>query len=191
MKSNDAELASQGRRLAGAVLDGFLFVLTLGIGWVIWYLIVARGGQSPAKQLLRTRVIRDDGQSADLGWMLIRDLVVRAIAFGAINGVLVAVLGEQVGRCHFRAYLRRCSVVVRMGQRPPVRMGQDRAHASCKCSQSIAALCNRPAVKADHSESGVPSRTSPVRSPNSLVKGRSGDVPERTLAPLDFGRADV
>ena len=36
MKSNDAELASQGRRLAGAVLDGFLFVLTLGIGWVIW-----------------------------------------------------------------------------------------------------------------------------------------------------------
>ncbi len=74
MKSNDAELASQGRRLAGAVLDGFLFVLTLGIGWVIWYLIVARGGQSPAKQLLRTRVIRDDGQSADLGWMLIRDL---------------------------------------------------------------------------------------------------------------------
>ena len=34
MKSNDAELASQGRRLAGAVLDGFLFVLTLGIGWV-------------------------------------------------------------------------------------------------------------------------------------------------------------
>ena len=101
MKSNDAELASQGRRVAGAVLDGFLFVLTLGIGWVIWYLIVARGGQSPAKQLLRTRVIRDDGQSADLGWMLIRDLVVRAIAFGAVNGVLVAVLGEQVGGAIF------------------------------------------------------------------------------------------
>ena len=53
------------------------------------------------------------------------------------------------------------------------------------------AQCNRPAVKADHSESGVPSRTSPVRSPNSLVKGRSGDVPERTLDPLDFGRVDV
>ena len=128
---------------SGAVLDGFLFVLTLGIGWVIWYLIVARGGQSPAKQLLRTRVIRGDGQSADLGWMLIRDLVVRAIAFGAVNGVLVAVSGRASGRCHFRAYLRRCSVVVRMGQRPPVRMGQDRAHASCKRSQSLAALCNR------------------------------------------------
>ena len=97
MINNDMELARQARRLAGAILDGLLFVLTLGIGWVIWYLIVARGGQSPAKQLLHTRVIRGEGQPADLGWMLIRDLVVRAIAFGAVNGVLVAVLGEQVG----------------------------------------------------------------------------------------------
>ena len=132
---------------AGAVLDGFLFVLTLGIGWVIWYLIVARGGQSPAKQLLRTRVIRDDGQSADLGWMLIRDLVVRAIAFGAINGVLVAVLGEQVGGAIFGLTFVVAALWCVWDSDRPVRMGQDRAHASCKRSQSIAALCNRPAVK--------------------------------------------
>ena len=49
VKSNDAELASQGRRLAGAVLDGFLFVLTLGIGWVIWYLIVAARRTEPSE----------------------------------------------------------------------------------------------------------------------------------------------
>ena len=187
MKSNDAELASQGRRLAGAVLDGFLFVLTLGIGWVIWYLIVARGGQSPAKQLLRTRVIRGDGQSADLGWMLIRDLGCACHRFWRSQWGIGGCAGRASGRCHFRAYLRRCSVVVRMGQRPPVRMGQDRAHASCKRSQSIAALCNRPAVKADHSESGVPSRTSPVRSPNSLVKGRSGDVHSPSTATQKSG----
>ena len=76
-------------------------MLTLGIGWGIWYLIAARGGQIPPKQLLRTRVIRGDGQSADLGWMLIRDLVVRCIVFGAVNGVLVAVLGEQAGGAIF------------------------------------------------------------------------------------------
>ena len=46
--ATDPPLASQGRRLAGAVLDGLIFVLTLGIGWVIWYLVAARGGQSPA-----------------------------------------------------------------------------------------------------------------------------------------------
>lgn len=80
MTSRDVELVSQGRRLAGAVLDGFLFLLTLGIGWVFWYMFAARGGQSPAKQLVRTRVVRADGQSADLGWMLIRDLAVRIVA---------------------------------------------------------------------------------------------------------------
>ena len=115
--------------------------------------------------------------------MLIRDLVVRAIAFG-VNGVLVAVLGEQVGGVGLTFVVAALWCV---WDSPPVRMGQDRAHASCKRSQSIAALCNRPAVKADHSESGVPSRTSPVRSPNSLVKGRSGDVHSPSTATQKSG----
>ncbi len=95
--ATDPQLASQGRRLAGAVLDGLLFVLTLGIGWVIWYLFTARGGQSPAKRLLGMRVILDDGAVASRSWMLIRDLAVRVIAFGAVNRVLVAVLGADAG----------------------------------------------------------------------------------------------
>jgi uncharacterized RDD family membrane protein YckC len=97
MSASDAEIANQGRRLAGFVLDCFLIVITLLIGWGIWYLFVARDGQSPGKRLLGMRVIREDGATADLGWMLIRDLAVRGIAFGAVYGVLVAVLGEGVG----------------------------------------------------------------------------------------------
>ena len=93
----DPTLASQGRRLAGAVLDVVLFALTLGIGWVVWYLFAARNGQSPAKRLLGTRVIREDGSVATLGWMLIRDLAVRVIAFGAVDRLLVAALGEGTG----------------------------------------------------------------------------------------------
>ena len=93
----DAPLASQGRRLAGAVLDIALFVLTLGLGWVVWYLVAARNGQSPAKRLLGTRVIREDDSVATLGWMLIRDLAVRVIAFGAVDRLLVAALGEGTG----------------------------------------------------------------------------------------------
>ena len=90
------ELASQSRRLAGALLEVVLFVLTLGIGWIVWYLFVARNGQSPAKRLLGMRVMRD-GEVANLGWMLIRDLAIRIIAFGALNGVLIAILGEAAG----------------------------------------------------------------------------------------------
>ncbi len=97
MTSNDVEIASQGRRLAGFVLDLFLIVITLVIGWVIWYLFVAGDGQSPAKRLLGIRVIHDDGTTAGLGWMVIRDWAVRIIAFGAVEWVLLAVLGEEVG----------------------------------------------------------------------------------------------
>ena len=97
MNEPGPQLASQGRRLAGAVLDAGLFILTLGVGWVVWYLIAARRGQSPAKRLLGMRVIREDGTVATLGWMLIRDLAVRVIAFGAIDRLLVAALGEGTG----------------------------------------------------------------------------------------------
>ena len=94
------ELASQGRRLAGAVLEVVLFCLTLGIGWIVWYLLSARNGQSPAKRLLGMRVMRG-GEVANLGWMLIRDLAVRIIAFGAVNAVLIAILGEEAGGAIF------------------------------------------------------------------------------------------
>lgn len=97
MNAPGPPLASPARRLAGAVLDGALISLTLGIGWVIWYLIVARGGRSPAKQLLGMRVIRADSAVAGLGRMLIRDLVVQVIAFLLIVGVIVAVLGDYAG----------------------------------------------------------------------------------------------
>ena len=128
MNEPGPQLASQGRRLAGAVLDGAIFVLTLGIGWVIWYLIAARHGQSPAKRLLGMRVIREDGAAATLGWMLIRDLAVRVIAFGAVDRLLVAALGEGTGGAFTSLLFMRGRAVVRVGRQPAVPVGQDRAH---------------------------------------------------------------
>ena len=96
-ESQPEAFASPGRRLAGAVLEIALFCLTLAIGWIVWYLIVARRGQSPAKRLLGMRVVREDGAAADLGWMLVRDLVVRVVALGAVDAGLVGILGETAG----------------------------------------------------------------------------------------------
>lgn len=69
--------AGPGRRLAGALLDVLLVIVTLIIGWVVWFAIVARNGQSPGKQLVGTYIIRADGTRAGGGFTWLRDIVVR------------------------------------------------------------------------------------------------------------------
>ena len=51
-------------------------------------MIVAQRGQSPAKLLLDIRVVRGDGNAASLGWMLLRDLVIRGIGVLVLSTVL-------------------------------------------------------------------------------------------------------
>jgi uncharacterized RDD family membrane protein YckC len=41
-------------------LEIVLVVATLAIGWLVWAALVARAGQTPAKQLLHLRVIATD-----------------------------------------------------------------------------------------------------------------------------------
>ncbi|MFM8380711.1 MAG: hypothetical protein ACKOA6_01785, partial [Actinomycetota bacterium] len=52
-----ATIASPWLRLAAYLLEAVLQTVTLGIGWLIWAAIVAGNGQTPAKQLLRMRVV--------------------------------------------------------------------------------------------------------------------------------------
>ena len=84
----ELELAGQGRRLAAYVLDAILFVLTLGIGWLIWLLVVGGRGQTPAKQILGMHVVREDGNRAGLGWMLLREIVLKWATFVVLDMVL-------------------------------------------------------------------------------------------------------
>ncbi len=96
----EAELATQGRRFAGFVLDVLLFAFTLGIGWLIWFLVIAGQGQTPAKQILKLRVVREDGQPASYGWMLLREIGVKWLAFIVLNLVLVALIGDVGAWAH-------------------------------------------------------------------------------------------
>lgn len=50
-------LCSAGRRLGAYLLDGLLVVVTLVVGWLIWSFVLYRRGQTPAKQLLKMRVV--------------------------------------------------------------------------------------------------------------------------------------
>ena len=69
--------ASFQHRLGAIFLDAALIVVTLGIGWLIWSLIVWSEGQTPAKKILKLRTINiTNGHHASWGHMGIREALI-------------------------------------------------------------------------------------------------------------------
>jgi uncharacterized RDD family membrane protein YckC len=74
------QLASVGRRIGAFFLAIPLWIVTLGIGYIIWGLIVWANGQTPALQVLGMRCWRtDDNRVASWGWMALREIVGRIL----------------------------------------------------------------------------------------------------------------
>jgi uncharacterized RDD family membrane protein YckC len=72
------ELASVGRRIGAWFLSIPLAIVTLGIGYLIWGLIVWGRGQTPALQVLGMRVWRpQDQRRASFGIMALREIIGR------------------------------------------------------------------------------------------------------------------
>jgi len=70
------ELAPVGRRIGAAFLAIPLFIVTLGIGYLIWGLIIWSQGQTPALQVLGMRCWRPEtGRVAGWGYMALREVV--------------------------------------------------------------------------------------------------------------------
>lgn len=83
-------LASRGQRFGALLLELLLAVVTLVIGWLIWSLIIYSRGQSPAKQVMKMRVIRlESRRPADWGWMALRELVLKWIVIFFLAGVFL------------------------------------------------------------------------------------------------------
>jgi uncharacterized RDD family membrane protein YckC len=69
-------LSSKGKRFGEYLLEILLIIVTLFIGWFIWWIILLPKAQSPAKQLLKMRVVSiDEPRAATLNEMLLRELV--------------------------------------------------------------------------------------------------------------------
>jgi uncharacterized RDD family membrane protein YckC len=78
-------LASAGRRIGAAFLAIPLTIITLGIGYVIWGLIVWGNGQTPALQVLGMRCYRPEtNRVAGFWWMALREIIGR-IADGILS----------------------------------------------------------------------------------------------------------
>jgi uncharacterized RDD family membrane protein YckC len=69
--------ASFQHRLGAYALDAALAVVTLGIGWLIWSLVVWGEGQTPAKKILKIRVRHfETGSVVTWGHMAVREFLV-------------------------------------------------------------------------------------------------------------------
>lgn len=72
-----APLASPGHRLGAIAVDSGLYVVTFGIGWMIWNFISWGSGQTPGKTLLKIRVLNEPTTTpATWGQMLIRQALI-------------------------------------------------------------------------------------------------------------------
>jgi uncharacterized RDD family membrane protein YckC len=83
--------ASFQHRLGAYALDSVIAFFTLGIGWLIWSLIVWGQGQTPGKQILKIRVrSAETGAVATWGHMAVREFLVPltvGIAVGLTYGI--------------------------------------------------------------------------------------------------------
>jgi uncharacterized RDD family membrane protein YckC len=81
------ELASTGRRVGAYFLAIPLAIITLGIGYVVWGLIIWRKGQTPALQVLGMRCWRPETQRVPgFWWMALREVVGR-LADGIVGPI--------------------------------------------------------------------------------------------------------
>jgi uncharacterized RDD family membrane protein YckC len=100
------QLASIGRRIGAYFLAILLFIVTLGIGYLIWGLIAWSHGQGPAMQVLGLRAWRpESGRPASWGYMALRDIVGRIIEglfFGIVGLVsfIMMLTGKQRKTIH-------------------------------------------------------------------------------------------
>jgi uncharacterized RDD family membrane protein YckC len=84
-------LASHGRRIGAYFLAFPLSIVTLGIGYIVWGLIVWGSGQTPALQVLGMRCWRpDEGRVAHWGWMALREII------GGLAEGILSVVSELI-----------------------------------------------------------------------------------------------
>jgi len=84
------ELATIGRRFGAALLNLLLVIVTLGIGWIIWALILWKRGQNPAQRMLKLRVVKEaTGQLPTYGEMFIRNFLGYYLIQGILDSFLI------------------------------------------------------------------------------------------------------
>lgn len=90
---NAIELATPLRRFSASLLEGLLAVVTLGIGWFIWWLILLNKGLTPARQILGLVILDSNTRTkVNSGQVFVRGALVYFGAFQILAWTLSFVL---------------------------------------------------------------------------------------------------
>lgn len=85
-----------GVRFGAFALDVLLAIVTCGIGWLIWSIVLWQQSTSPAKKMLGLRVVDlSTGAPATMQQMLLREGLGK-IVIGTITGILPLVSGVLI-----------------------------------------------------------------------------------------------
>ncbi len=87
-------VAGPGIRLGAYFLEAILGLVTLGIGWLIWVAMIGGQGQTPAKKILKLRVVSAGTlRPVGLGNMIfLRGIVAGLVSYFAITFTLGVLL---------------------------------------------------------------------------------------------------
>lgn len=104
-----------GVRLGAMLLDALLFVVTCGIGWLIWDIVLWQQATSPAKKMLKLRIVDlNTGAPATMQQMLLRELVgsiLDLVTSGLVSLVSAVLVLVTPTRQAVWDYLARTTVV--------------------------------------------------------------------------------
>ena len=86
--SSQSSLATPQSRIIAYLIDLTLFGVTFGVGWLIWFFMVAGRGTTPGHDLMGQRVVSaKTGEPLSIGRMVLRELLCK--------GILATVLGSM------------------------------------------------------------------------------------------------
>lgn len=86
-----------GVRLGALLLDSLLFLVTCGIGWLVWSIVLWGKSTSPAKKMLGLQIVDiKTGAPATMQQMLMRELLGKIVLQSVTSGVLSIISGVLI-----------------------------------------------------------------------------------------------
>ena len=105
-----------GVRFGAFLLEGLLFVATCGIGWLIWDIVLWQQSTSPAKKMLKLKIVDvNTGAPATMTQMLLREVLGKMILSSVTSGLTTLVSAILIlavpGRQGVWDYIAKTTVV--------------------------------------------------------------------------------